>query len=264
MTNSKFSLEGKIAVVTGAAGARGIGRATALMLAEAGADVAVCDVNVSGRDFDLEGTAEAVRKIGRRSLTGRVDIADEAGVNDFLQKVAQEFGTLDIMVNNAAVGALTPSYEVNEDLWNKVLHTNMRGCHNCCTAAARIMKAKGRGSIINISSISGLRWLPSQYVYGVSKAGIIQITRWLGRELAASNVRVNSIAPGGVATDINSHDIGGFNRKPESSAGPAEKPKTALKFAQPEDIASVALFLASDASGFITGQTLIVDGGSSL
>ncbi len=266
MVSSSFTLEGKVAIVTGAAGTRGIGRAIALTLAGAGADVAVCDVNLSGQDYDMEGTVEAVRKLGRRCLSGKVDISNESELEAFVKRVVREFGALDIMVNNAGVGALTPSIEVDFTLWNKVMTINARGCHNGCIAASRVMKERGGGSIINISSTSGIKALRSQYVYGVSKAAIIQITRWLGFDLGQYNIRVNSIAPGGVATDINSHDISGFNIKLDHSAKPAEnKPGgQPRKIAQPDDIAGVALFLASDLSRYVTGQTIIVDAGSSL
>jgi NAD(P)-dependent dehydrogenase (short-subunit alcohol dehydrogenase family) len=266
MNKPGFSLEGKVAIVTGAAGTRGIGRAIAVTLADAGANIAVCDVNLSGRDYDLEGTAEAVRKSGRRCISGKVDMTNESEIEAFIKKVVREFGSLDIMVNNAGVGALTPSIEVDRALWDKVMNINTRGCHNGCFAASQLMKEQGRGSIINISSTSGLKWLRTQYVYGVSKAGIIQITKWLGKELAQYNIRVNSIAPGGVATDINSHDIGGFDIKMDHSSMPADNKSgtPTRKIAQPADIAGVALFLASDLSGHVTGQTIVVDGGASL
>jgi 3-oxoacyl-[acyl-carrier protein] reductase len=269
-----FSLEGKTAVVTGAASTRGIGRAIALALAGAGADVAICDINTEGQDYDLAGTAAEIRKLGRRSLAVKVDISDEKDVEDFIEKTVAEFGTVDIMVNNAAVGAVVSYQDVTRAQWEKLLYTNIVGCHNCCLAASRVMVAKKHGSIINISSTTGTGAAPTFYAYGVSKAGINQVTITLARELARHNVRVNAVAPGGIDTDISSHDI--VNPVPASerykhSAGMMKEqgPPSGMagfsmglgRIGKPEDIANTVLFLASEASSYITGQVLIVAGG---
>jgi NAD(P)-dependent dehydrogenase (short-subunit alcohol dehydrogenase family) len=262
---SNFMLENRVAIVTGAASVRGIGRATALTLAKAGADVAVCDVNVAGQDFDLEGTAAEIRRVGRRSLAVKVDITHENEVNTFVRNVAREFGRLDIMVNNAAVEAVTPDVDVPQELWDKVMSVNTRGCHNGCIAASKIMKEQRQGSIININSICGLKWAPLYYAYGISKAGIRQITTFLGKELSKYNVRVNGIAPGGIDTDMNNHDIGGSGIKLDHSCKGIDKKTLPMgRVGQTSDIAGVVLFLASDLSGYVTGQTIVVDGGGSL
>jgi 3-oxoacyl-[acyl-carrier protein] reductase len=265
-----FSLEGKIAVVTGAAGTRGIGRAIALALTGAGADIAVGDITTEGQDFDLAGTAAEIRKLGRRSLALKVDISSEKDVDSFIEKVVAEFGTIDIMVNNAAVGAVVSYQDVTRAQWENLLHTNIIGCHNCCLAASRVMIAKKRGSIINISSTTGMVAAPIFYAYGVSKAGLNQITVMLARELARYNIRVNAVAPGAVETDISAHDI--VNPIPASErfkplqGTPGQGSPSAFssgmgRIGKPADVANTVLFLAADASSYMTGQVLVVAGG---
>jgi NAD(P)-dependent dehydrogenase (short-subunit alcohol dehydrogenase family) len=266
--NGSFSLEGKTAIVTGAASAKGIGRAVALTLAGAGANVVVADVNLEGQDFDLEGTAEAVRQLVRRSLALKVDISHENEVDNLIGKTVGEFGAVDIMVNNAGVGAMLPSVEIDRAHWDKMMDVNVRGCHFCCVAAGRIMKEKKRGSIINITSISGIKCSPNQYVYGISKAANRFLTTWLAKDLIPYNIRVNGIAPGMVETQINAHDIA-QQIKFDHSGGPAKRPLSGGVFpqgrvCQPQDIANVVLFLASDASVYISGQVIVVDGGVSV
>jgi len=268
MTDS-FSLQGKTAIVTGAAGAKGIGRAIALTLASAGADVVAADVNLQGQDFDLEGTAEAVRKLGRRSTAIKVDISNEKDVDNLMEKTVREFGTIDIMVNNAGVGAMLPSIEIDRVYWDKMMDINVRGCHFCCLAAGRVMKDKKKGSIINITSISGIKPSQNQYVYGISKAANRFITTWLAKDFIPYNVRVNGIAPGMVETQINAHDIAQQIRFDHSGGASPRRPLNSGAFpqgriCQPQDIANVALFLSADASVYVSGQVIVVDGGVSV
>src|SRR3990172_5184054 len=215
-----LSLEGKTALVTGAASVRGLGRAIALTLAGGGADGAVCDLRGSGGDFDLEGTAAEIRKLGRRSLAVQADLTKEKDVASLFQKVVQEFGKLDILVNNAGLSAHHTLLQMPTDLWDKAIEVNLKAPFLCSQAAARIMVEQKSGVIVNIASISGLR-IGSASVYGIAKAGVMVLTGW-------------GAGAGGAP----------LGRRGEAA-----------------DIADVALFLASDAARYITGQTIVVDGG---
>jgi 3-oxoacyl-[acyl-carrier protein] reductase len=265
MGTESFSLVNKVAVVTGAAGKKGIGRATALTLAGAGVDMVVCDVNISGKDFNLENTAEEIRKSGRRSLAVQMDISEVEDVNRMIQSVIKEYGRIDILVNNAAVAAQIPFLQDDGKLWDRVMDVNLKGCYLCSQAAGKVMVKQKQGSIINIASGAALRWFPDSSVYGMSKAGIVQFTRWLGYELGKYNIRVNAVAPTPVNTDIDSHRIDSMQIRD----GEEEKFDIASRIplgriAEPQDIADIVLFLASDASRYITGQLIIADGGMML
>jgi 3-oxoacyl-[acyl-carrier protein] reductase len=265
-----FPLEGRVAIVTGAGGVRGIGRTIALTFADAGADVAVCDVHVKGETYDLEGTAEEVRKLGRRSLAVQTDVTKESDVANLVEKVVKEFGTIDILVNNAGVSAHETLWEMTRDLWDRAMDVNLRSAFICCQIAGKIMLEQKRGSIINMASIGGMR-IGSASAYGIAKSGVMVLTGWVARELAPYNVRVNAIAPGGISTDFGRHRIGRapWETRPGGQPAPQETPQERPqqggaplgRGGEPGDIADVALFLASDASRYITGQTLVVDGG---
>ena len=260
-----FSLEGKIAVVTGAAGIRGIGRASALTLAKAGADIAVCDLNTDGDDFNLEGTAEEVRRLGRRSIASRVDVSHENEVNDFVAKVVRELGTVDILVNNAGIAASESFPEDSDDRWDKIMGVNLKGNYWFTRAAGKIMIDRKKGAIVNIASAAGMRHVPGQFIYGISKAGIIQMTRWLGRELGRYNIRVNAVAPGATVTDMKRHFLDStMTISREEMDRQMDKVSERIPLGRrgsPQDVANAVLFFASEASGYITGQTLLVDGG---
>jgi NAD(P)-dependent dehydrogenase (short-subunit alcohol dehydrogenase family) len=260
MALSKFSLEGRVAIVTGAGGTKGIGRATAVAFAEAGADVAVCDINVKGETFDLEDTAEEVRKRGRRSLAVQADVTKESDVAALVKEVVKELNTVDILANVAGYFVVVPFQELNREQWDKAMDINLRSQFICCQEVSKVMIEQKRGSIINWVSLSAYK-LGSASAYGIAKIGTIALTAWAARELAPYNIRVNGVTPGNVNTDLIAHGISSFNRpaqgKPEQAARMAQMPKAA----DPSDIADVAVFLASDASRIITGQVIMADGG---
>jgi NAD(P)-dependent dehydrogenase (short-subunit alcohol dehydrogenase family) len=253
-------LKDRVAIVTGAGGVNGIGRAIALTLADAGADVAVGDIIVKEENWDLEGTAEEIRKLGRRSLAVQVDVTKESDVVGFIDKVVREFGTVDILVNSVGAAAHSSLEGLTLALWEKAMDINLKSAYLCCRAASKIMKERKKGVMINMSSLSGIDAAGAS-VYGISKQGVVTLTRWLGWELAPDNIRVNAIAPSGVRSDFGRHSIGGSFAEARRQVGGSS---AQWGITEPGDIANVALFLASDASSRITGQTILVDGGQSL
>lgn len=249
---SSFSLDGKVAIVTGAK--RGLGKAIALTFAEAGADVVVCTRDVT--DGKLEATAKEVRKLGRRSLAVEADVSRKADVDNLVQKVVDEFGTIDILVNNAGVYVEAPTLELSEEDWDKVIGTDLKGAFLCSQAAGKVMAKQKRGSIINIASVMGLRPVINPGAYDVAKAGLVMLTKSLAIELASYNIRVNVIAPGYIKTEMNEYIFSEPERlKAYEDATPMGR------MAEPIEIARVALFLASDASSYMTGSTVLADGG---
>jgi NAD(P)-dependent dehydrogenase (short-subunit alcohol dehydrogenase family) len=250
-------LAGKTAVVTGAR--RGIGRASALALAGAGADLVISDiVTVDGL---LEQTAGEIRKMGRRCVTAGTDISRESDVDALAKLAVKEYGSIDILANIAGVWLPGQNLiDTPEENWDKVIDINLKGTWYCCKVFAKLMGKKGDrrngGSIINMSSQVGLNPGAGGGAYSISKAGIIMMTRQLAIELADKHIRVNAIAPGIVRTD--------FNRKIWKDAANAQKLGGMVplgRLAEPEDIAQAVLFLASDASSYITGTVMPVDGG---
>jgi NAD(P)-dependent dehydrogenase (short-subunit alcohol dehydrogenase family) len=247
------SLAGKTAIVTG--GRRGIGRAVALALAEAGADVALGDRVVD--DGALEAVAEEVRKLGRRSLAVQADITKKADVNSLVQKTLAELGTIDILVNNAAMNIMSPLLELNEEGWDKVIDTDLKGYYLFSQAAGRVMVKQKRGNIINIASTAATDTAPKMGAYCIAKAGVVMLTRILAIELAEYNIRVNAVAPSIVKTKFSQPLWADAKTLKEIEAG-----IPLGRLAEPEDITGAVVFLASDASAYITGHTLVVDGGS--
>ncbi len=266
MSVPSLSLEGKKALVIGAGSIRGIGRAIALTFAEAGADVAVSGIHMKSASTDLEGTAEAIEKLGKKSLAIQADATREADVAGCIDAVMKKFGTIDILVNNAGVSAHENLLKTDEELWDNAMDINLKSAYLGCRAVVPVMMEKKNGIIINMASIGGLR-PGSACVYGIAKAGVITLTSWVAREMAPYHVRVNGIAPGPIDTDLGMNRIGrspwlvlqgtyeDMIRKGETPLG--KKGETA-------DVAHLALFLASDASKFITGETVVIDGGMML
>jgi len=258
-------LADKVAIITG--GRRGIGKAIALAFAKSGADVAVCDYVVE--DGELDAVAKEIERFGRHSLTIKADISQKADVDNMVQLVMDKFGRIDILVNNAGVKAARGSLiELQENDWDRVINTNLKGYFLCCQAVGKKMVEQKKGNIINLASVVGISIMsaakkranildssPEACVYSISKAGVIMLTKRLAWELASLNIRVNAIAPGQVMTEMNAA-WGNPELEIERSA---TVPMGRL--AKPDDIASTAVFLASDASSYITAHIILVDGG---
>ncbi len=254
MAVPSFPLPGKVAMVTG--GRRGIGKAIALALAEAGADIAICDRVID--DGELEAVADEVKQLGRRSLAVGADITNKAEVASFVQKVTSQFGAIDILVNNAAMNIRAPLLELREDGWDKVISTDLKGYYLCSQAVGQRMVEQKGGSIINMASTAAIKAAPEMGAYCIAKAGVVMLTRVLALELAQYHIRVNAIAPSMVKTK--------FSQPLWSDPGTLKQIESEIplgRLAEPSDIVGSVLFLASDASAYITGHTIIVDGGLS-
>ena len=247
-----FPLPGKVAIVTGAR--RGIGKAIAVALAEAGADIAVCDRVIE--DGELNAVAEEVKRLGRRSLALQADITQKADVDGLVQRVVDEFGVIDILVNNAAMNIRVPLLELREDGWDRVINTDLKGYFLCSQAVGRRMVEQKRGNIINITSTAAIKVAPEMGAYCIAKAGVVMLTRVLAVELAQYNIRVNAVAPYMVKTKF-SQPL--WNDPETLKQLESEIPLGRL--AETGDIIGSVLFLASDASSYITGHTIIADGG---
>lgn len=241
-------LEGKVAVVTGAA--RGIGQSIALRLAEEGADLALSDVQAEW----LTETKEKVEALGRRAEVYAVDVSKGDQVQAGVSAMAKDFGHIDVVVNNAGITRDGLLIRMSEEDWDLVMNINLKGTFLMTKAAAKVMMKQRSGAFVNISSVIGLMGNPGQANYGASKAAVSNLTKTAAKELAARGIRANAIAPGFIKTkmtDALSEDV----RNQMLSAIPMKD------FGTPEDVANVVLFLASDLSRYVTGQTLSVCGG---
>ena len=250
MILDEFRLDGDAALVTGAS--RGLGRAMAQALAEAGADVVVTARSRDG----LEETAEGVRKAGRRVLVVAADVAIEAELDDLVARTAGEFGKIDILVNNVGTTARYPAEEFPLDEWDRVMDVNVRSVFSLTNRVARVMKEKGGGRIVNTASLLSEIGVPLIPPYAASKGAIRQLTKAWAVEWAKYNIRVNAIGPGYMRTEMTEtlyHDRERYEKVMN---------RVAIKrWGTPEDVKGAVVFLASRASGYITGQTLYVDGG---
>jgi NAD(P)-dependent dehydrogenase (short-subunit alcohol dehydrogenase family) len=254
MGTSSFSLPGKVVIITG--GRRGIGKAIALAMAEAGADIAICDRVIE--DGELNAVAEEVKRLGRRSLAVQADITHKADVDALVQRVMDEFGAVDILVNNAAMNIRALLLELSEDGWDRVIDADLKGYYLCSQAVGKRMVDQKRGNIINIASIAAIKAAPEMGAYCIAKAGVVMLTRVLAVELAKYNIRVNAIAPYMVKTK--------FSQPLWSDPETLKELESEIplgRLAETSDIIGAVLFLASDASSYITGHTIIVDGGLS-
>ncbi len=242
-------LEGKVAVVTGASG--GIGRAIAVAFGKAGASVAV---HYNGNEAKAAAVKAEIEEAGGKAEIFRCNVADFDACSEFIKNVVKTFGKIDILVNNAGITRDGLIMGMSEDDFDAVLDTNLKGSFNCIRFASRQMMRKKYGRIINITSVSGVAGNAGQANYSASKAGLIGLTKSVAKELASRNITANAIAPGFVKTEMT--DV-----LPDDVKETAMKQIPLARFAEPEDIANAAVFLASDMASYITGQVLLVDGG---
>ncbi len=241
-------LKDKVAIITGSA--RGIGKSIATLFARQGAKVVISDI----ADEIGEKTAQEIKELGGEAIYLHCDVSDPEDAERLIRSTVESFGRLDILVNNAGITRDSLLVRMKDEDWNRVISINLTGTFNCTRAAAKVMMRQRDGCIINIASVAGIMGNVGQVNYSASKAGVIGITKSAARELARRGVRVNAIAPGFIMTEMTAK-LPEAERERILEMVPLGKPGT------PEDVANVALFLASDAARYITGQVIRVDGG---
>jgi NAD(P)-dependent dehydrogenase (short-subunit alcohol dehydrogenase family) len=250
MAYSKLELNGKVAVVVG--GTSGIGRAIALGFAQAGADV----IPTSRREEQVETVARQIEELGRRSLRVASDVADRASLERVVSEAVGTFGNVDILVNSAGTTKRAPTIDFSEEDWNHIIDTNLTGTLRACQVFGRHMLERGQGSIINIASLSTFVALHEVAAYSASKAAVGSLTKSLAVEWSGRGVRVNAIAPGVFRTALNEKLLD------ETERGREFLVRTPMKrFGNVDELAGAAIFLASDAASFVSGEIIAVDGG---
>ncbi|MDI3548796.1 MAG: hypothetical protein PWR10_2448 [Halanaerobiales bacterium] len=250
---SKFKLENKTAIVTGAA--RGLGMAMAIGLAEAGANIVIPDIDYE----EARKTASEIAELGVETLALKTDVTDEEDVSRMVAETLERFGQIDILINNAGICKHIPAEEMSKKDWEEVINVNLTGVFLCAREVAKPMIKAKKGSIINIASMSGyiINYPQPQVSYNASKAGVIHLTKSLAAEWAKYNIRVNAIAPGYMKTKMTAQFL---EKKPEMKEFWVA-PTPMKRMGKPEELQGAAVYLASDASSFMTGNVLIIDGG---
>jgi len=241
-------------VVTGAK--RGIGKAIAVGLAEAGANVTLATRVIKDSTDDLHEVAAEINRLGNRSLVVQADVTQKADVDYLVRRVMDEFGRIDILVNNAGILIRSPLLELSEQEWDSTIATQLKGCYLCCQAVGQKMVEQKCGSIINVASNLAFKAVPCLAAYCAAKAGIVMLTRVLAIELGAYHIRVNAVGPGVVRTKMTDYI---WSDQEVLEEREAQIPLG--RIGEPDDVVGAVLFLASDASAYVTGHTIIVDGG---
>ncbi|WP_020059186.1 3-oxoacyl-[acyl-carrier-protein] reductase [Bacillus sp. 123MFChir2] len=242
-------LKDKVALVTGAS--RGIGRAIAIDLAKQGAKVVV---NYAGNELKANEVVDEIKNLGSEAIAVKANVASSEEVTDMVKQTVDTFGQIDILVNNAGITKDNLLMRMKEEEWDAVINTNLKGVFLCTKAVSRYMMRQRHGRIINIASVVGVTGNPGQANYVAAKAGVIGLTKTSAKELASRNITVNAIAPGFIVTDMT-------GVLAEDVKSEMLKLIPIAKFGEAKDISNAVAFLASDASRYITGQTLHVDGG---
>lgn len=245
---SRFRLDGKVAIVTGAS--RGLGKAMALALAEAGADVIVTDV------LDCKQTVKEINALGKKGLGLKLDVTKKSAIARAVKKALAQFKHIDILINNAGIYYPTPVADLKEKDWDKIISVNLKGTLLLSQAVGAHMMKRKQGRIINIASIAGISAFAQSAAYNASKAAVIMLTKTLATEWGAYGIRVNAICPGIFQTDMTKGLMG------DKSFQTMIKTRIPLRrHATPDELMGAALFLASDASSYMTGHAMVIDGG---
>ena len=248
MKNDLFNLDGKAAIVTGAS--RGLGKAMAVGLAKAGADIVATDI------LDTSKVVEKIKKIGRKSIGLLVDVCNKSSVETMVKETLEKFRRIDILVNNAGILRMGNAESMSKDDWDKVINVNLSGQFLCAQTVGKQMIKQKSGNIINIASIAGIGGYSQAVAYNASKAGVISLTKTLAVEWAQYNINVNAICPGVFATEMTKDFLENEEFKKNI------KNNVPLgRYATPDEIVGTAIYLTSKASDYVTGHSLIVDGG---
>lgn len=245
-----FDFKDKVAIVTG--GSRGLGKAMAMGLAEAGANIVIADI----LEQESLNTVEEIKKLGVSAISVKIDVSNKEDVNNLVQKTLENFGKIDILVNNAGFLRTCPPEEIDEKTWDLVINVNLKGQFLCAQAVGKEMIKKKCGKIINIASIAGKSAFSQALCYNISKAGIIMLTKSLAFDWGKHNIQVNAIAPGVFKTPMTEEML-----ESEAMQQIIKNSVPLQRYAEPNELVTTVLYLASDASNYITGETITVDGG---